>query len=154
LVVRIVNGLVCRGFPACLVPHLGDPPIAVASILGRQRQDGLGQPVLIGAGDDRIKLRAMRLANDPAGLAFRELMLLPDPLDRLPATFGAYKFPEEISFKTCFSSDRSAISHSSRTFLSPGPSSRVADPDQARHTSGAIGKTSARRCRLPGRQVK
>ena len=84
--------------------------------MGRQRQDGLGQPILIGTGDNRITLRATRLADDPAGLAFRELILLPDPLDSLPAPFGAYKFPEEISFKTCFSSDRSATSRFSRVF--------------------------------------
>ncbi len=36
------------------------------------------------------------------------MILLPNPLNRLPAPFGAYKFPEEMSLSTCFSSERSA----------------------------------------------
>ena len=95
---------------------MGDPPIAIAPVLRCQRQDGLCQPVLISTGDDRISLGATWLADDPAGLAFRDLVFFPDPLDSLPAPFGAYKFPEEMSFKTCFSSDRSATSRFSRAF--------------------------------------
>jgi hypothetical protein len=102
--------------PARLFEQLGDPPVAIAPILGRQRQNCLRQPVFVGSGNDRIALGTTVLADDPAGLAFRELILLPNPLDSLPASLGAYKFPEEISFSTCFSSDRSATSRFSRTF--------------------------------------
>jgi hypothetical protein len=76
----------------------------------------MGQPIFVSAGNERVTLRAAGLADDPAGLAFREPILLPDPLDRLPAPFGAYKFPEEMSFRTCFSSDRSATNRFRRTF--------------------------------------
>src|SRR5208282_3515512 len=75
--------------PARFVEHVGDPPIAIAPILRCQRQNGLCQPVLIGTGNDRVTLRATGLADDPAGLAFGELVFLPDPLDSLPAPFGA-----------------------------------------------------------------
>lgn len=55
--------------PARLVEQLGDPPVAIAPILGCQRQDGLGQPIFVSPGNDRITLRATGLADDPAGLA-------------------------------------------------------------------------------------
>ena len=59
--------------------------------------------------------RADRIAAN-FGVTFRELVLFPYPFDRLPPPFGAYKFPEEMSFKTCFSSDRSATKRRSRAF--------------------------------------
>jgi hypothetical protein len=40
------------------------------------------------------------LADDPAGVAFREAVLLPDAVDRLPAPLGGYKFPEATSANT------------------------------------------------------
>ena len=74
------------------------------------------QRILISTRYDRVTLRATRLTDDPAGLAFREPVLLTSPRNRLPAPFEAYKFPEAISLRTCFSSDRSATSLFSRPF--------------------------------------
>jgi hypothetical protein len=74
------------------------------------------QRIFIRTRYDRVALRSTRLADDPAGLALRELVLLTSPRNRLPAPFGAYKFPEEISLSTCFSRDRSATSRFSRAF--------------------------------------
>jgi hypothetical protein len=59
---------------------------------------------------------AAGLVDDPAGVAFGEPIILPDPLDCLSAPFGAYKFPDATSFRICFSSDRSATSRFRRTF--------------------------------------
>jgi hypothetical protein len=90
--------------------------MAVAPILGRQRQYGLRQPILVSAGDDRVTLRATRLADDPAGLAFRETILLPRSRHCLSAPFGAYKFPEEMSFSTGSFRDISATRRFNRAF--------------------------------------
>ena len=59
---------------------------------------------------------AAGLVDDPAGVAFGEPILLLDALNRPPAPFGAYKFPDATSFRICFSSDRSATSRFRRTF--------------------------------------
>jgi hypothetical protein len=40
------------------------------------------------------------LADDPAGVTFREVVLLPDAVHRLPASLGGYKFPEATSAST------------------------------------------------------
>ena len=63
-----------------------------------------------------VTLGSTWLADDPTGLAFREIVLLTDPRNRLSAPFGAYKFPEEMSFSTCFSSESSATRRLSRMF--------------------------------------
>jgi hypothetical protein len=39
-------------------------------------------------------------------LALGKIILRPRCTHRLPAPFGAYKFPSAMSFNTCFSSDR------------------------------------------------
>jgi hypothetical protein len=102
--------------PTGCIEQLSDPAIAIASILRSQSHDRLCQRIFIGSRNNGVTLRAPRLADEPAGLALRETILLPNPLDRLPAPFGAYKFPEAISFSTCFSRERSATSRFSRAF--------------------------------------
>jgi hypothetical protein len=77
-----------------LVGGLLNPAIAIAAVLHSQSHDGLHQAVFVSSHNDRVALRAAWLADDPAGVAFREPILLPNPLDRLPAPLGAYKFPE------------------------------------------------------------
>ena len=72
--------------------------------------------VYVGTRKGRVWLRAERRDEERAGLALREMVIVSKKIDRLQAKFGAYKFPEEISFSTCFSSDRSATSRFSRTF--------------------------------------
>jgi hypothetical protein len=61
-------------------------------------------------------LRAAVLTDDPASVTFREAVLLPNAVDRLPASLGGYKFPEATSASTCFSRDRSATSRRKRAF--------------------------------------
>ena len=75
-----------------------------------------GQPILVGRHGRHVALRAAVLADDPAGVTFRETVLLPDPVHRLPATLGGYKFPEATSASTCFSKDRSATRRRNRAF--------------------------------------
>ena len=87
-------------------------PLAVAPILRSQRYNGLRQRTFVSARNNTVTLHATRLADDPAGLTLRETVLLSNPINRLPAQVGAYKFPEAMSFNTCFSSDRSAITKS------------------------------------------
>ena len=93
-----------------------DASVTVTSVLRSQRDNGLCQRIFVSTQNDRVTLRATRLANEPAGLTLRENVLLPDPPNCLPAPFGAYKFPEAISFRTCFSRDKSATSRFSRVF--------------------------------------
>lgn len=83
--------------------------VAVVAVQHGKGQYRLGQRILVGSSNDCVALRATRLANEPAGMALGELILLPN-LRSLPAPFGAYKFPEMMSFNTCFSRDRSATS--------------------------------------------
>jgi len=66
------------------------------------------QSIFVRSNNDAVALRAAWLADQPAGVALRELVLLSSPDNRLPTPFGAYKFPDAISFRTCFSSERSA----------------------------------------------
>jgi hypothetical protein len=93
-----------------------DPPIAIAAIFGCQRYDRSCQRVFVCTDNRCVTLRTTWLADKPAGVTLRELVLLPNPFNRLPTPLGAYKFPEEMSFKTCFSSERSATKRRSRAF--------------------------------------
>jgi hypothetical protein len=88
----------------------GDPAIAVASVAGRKRHNGFGQHILVSTHRGHIALRSKGLADDPAGATFRQVILLTDRLDRLPASIARYKFPSVISMWICFSRDRSATS--------------------------------------------
>ena len=85
-------------------------------ILSRQLQDRSRQSIFVGPHDHAVTLRAARLADDPAGMAFRQAILRPCLFHRLPAPVGAYKFPSAMSFSTCFSIDRSATRRFNRTF--------------------------------------
>ena len=102
--------------PSRCLQQRGDAAVAVASVLGRQGDDGTGQRILVGRHGGHVALRAPVLADDPAGVTFREAVLLSDPSHRLPASLGGYKFPEATSASTCFSKDRSATSRRNRAF--------------------------------------
>lgn len=102
--------------PSGIVEQRRDPAIAIAAIFGGKRYDRSGQRIFARADNRRVTLRTTWLVDEPAGVTFREPVLLSSPFDRLPTSFGAYKFPEAISFKTCFSSERSATSRLSRMF--------------------------------------
>ena len=103
--------------PAACLQQGGDAAVAVAPVFGRQGDDGAGQLILVGQHGRHVALRAPVLADDPAGVTFREAVLLPDAIDRLPAPLGGYKFPEATSASTCFSKDRSATRRRNRAFL-------------------------------------
>jgi hypothetical protein len=94
----------------------GDVPIAVAAVLRGKSDDRAGQRVLVSLGNSRVALRAARLVDNPADVAFEEPVLLPDALNSLPVPFGAYKFPDATFFRICFSSDRLATRRFRRTF--------------------------------------
>jgi len=102
--------------PSCFLQKSGDPSIAIAAILRRQLQYRSRQPILVSTHDHTVTLRAARLTDDPAGMAFRQAILRPGFFHRLPAPFGAYKFPSAMSFSTCFSIDKSATSRFRRAF--------------------------------------
>ena len=102
--------------PASIGKQGRDPAIAIASVLGSKSDNRSRQRILIRPNDGRVSLCSAGLADDPAGVAFRETILLSNALDRPPAPLGAYKFPEATSFSTCFSSDRSATRRLRRTF--------------------------------------
>src|SRR3569833_2156943 len=78
--------------------------------------DGSGERILVSPHRGDVALCPPGLADDPAGVALREAVLLSDALNGLPAPLGAYKFPAATSLSTCFSSERSATSRRRRAF--------------------------------------
>lgn len=74
--------------PAVCLQQRGDAGVAVAPILGRQGNDGSGQPILVGRQGGHVALRTPVLTDDPAGVTFREAVLCSDTVDRLPASLG------------------------------------------------------------------
>jgi len=74
--------------PAVCLQQRGDTTVAIAPVLGGQGNDGSGQPILVGRHRRHVALRAAVLTDEPAGVTFREAVLLPDPGDRLPASLG------------------------------------------------------------------
>ncbi|MDX6459416.1 MAG: hypothetical protein QOE55_3113 [Acidobacteriaceae bacterium] len=107
---------VLANLPAISLQQRRDATIAIASVLRSQRDNRSRQRIFIGPDDGGVSLRPAGLANDPAGMTFRETVLLPDAPDCLAAPLGAYKFPEATSLSTCFSSARSATRRFRRTF--------------------------------------
>jgi len=90
--------------------------VAIPSVPRRHRDNRSRQPIFIGPDDRGVSLRSAGLVDDPAGRTFGQTVLCPNAFNRLPASLGAYKFPEATSLRTCFSSDRSATRRFSRTF--------------------------------------
>jgi hypothetical protein len=103
-----------------------DTAVAVPAIFGGKVDNVAGQIILVGLERGKVSLRSPRLPDDPAGQPFAQPVLLPSRIDRLPAPFGAYKFPDAMSLRTCFSSDRSATSFFSRLFSFSNCLSRLA----------------------------
>jgi hypothetical protein len=83
--------------PAACRQQRGDAAVAVASAFGRQGDDGAGQRILVGR---HVAVRTPVLADDPVGLTFRETVLPPDAVHRLPASLGGYTLPEATSAST------------------------------------------------------
>ena len=90
--------------------HRSYTAIAIAAILRGKEHNVAGQLVFIVLARWSVSLRSPWLADDPAGGALAQVILLLYSIYCLPATFRAYKFPSAMSFKTCISSDRSATS--------------------------------------------
>ena len=111
---------------AIFVQQGRDAAVAVPAILGGKVEDVAGQLILVWLERGKASLRSTRLPDDPAGQSLAQPILLPSRIDRLPAPFGAYKFPEAMSLRTCFSSDRSATSFLSRLFSLSNCFSRLA----------------------------
>jgi len=79
---------VVANLPATGPQQRGNPAVAMALVLGRQGDNGLGKHILVNPDRGDIALGSPRLADDPASMAFRQPMLLLDRLDRLPASIG------------------------------------------------------------------
>jgi tRNA threonylcarbamoyl adenosine modification protein YeaZ len=75
-----------------------------------------GQFIFISTDNGGVALRSAWLTDKPAGVPLRETILPPNAFNCLSAPFGAYKFPEATSLRTCFLSDRSATRRFRRTF--------------------------------------
>ena len=75
--------------PSPLAQHRRDPPIAVASILAGQLQDGSRQPIFVVALDRDVSLRPSPLPQQPARMPLRQPMLLPSMLYRATSPFRA-----------------------------------------------------------------
>lgn len=83
--------------------------------------DGMGQGIFVSPNGGHVTLCLTGLADDAAGVALREVVLLPDASHRLPTPLGAYKFPCAMSLRICFSSERSAICQRKRAFSRSKP---------------------------------
>jgi hypothetical protein len=80
---------ITANLPASFLKQRCDPTIAIASVLRSQRDNRSRQRIFIGPDDGGVSLRPAWLANDPAGMTFRETVLLPDAPDCLAAPLGA-----------------------------------------------------------------
>jgi hypothetical protein len=87
---------------------------------------GLRQRIFVHTDHHCVPLRTSWLTNQPTGMALRDPVLLTSPRNRLPTPFGAYKFPEAISLRTCLSSERSATRRFNRAFSFSRSFSRLA----------------------------
>ena len=127
---------ITANLPAGFGKKRPDPTIAIASITRSQRDNRARQRIFISPDDGGVSLRPAWLADDPAGMTFRETVLLPNALlDCLAAPLGAYKFPKATSLSTCFSSERSATRRfRRRRSRVAAPSSAWPDQVQARRT--------------------
>ena len=86
--------------PAVCLQQRGDTAVAIAPVIGRQSDDGAGQRILVGRHGRHVALRAAVLTDDPASVTLREAVLLPNAVDRRPASLGGYKFPAATSAST------------------------------------------------------
>ena len=102
--------------PTSITQHGRDPAIAVAPILGRERDDVRGQQFFISPTVRHLPLGRAMLAEHTAGEPFRDAELLPDVIDAPTAAGGAQKFPEAASRRISFSSVRSDTAFRSRSF--------------------------------------
>ena len=65
---------------------------------------------LVGTNRGNTTLRFPRLAENPAGMTFRELIFPSDRFDGLSAPVGRYKLSSATSLRIRFSRDRSVTS--------------------------------------------
>src|SRR4051794_37784321 len=102
--------------PACDLQQSGDATVAIAPILRGKGHDGSGECIFVSPHRGHVALGPTGLADQAAGVALREAVLVTDALHGLTASLGAYKFPAATSLSTRFSSERSATSRRRRAF--------------------------------------
>jgi len=68
--------------PARLVQLDGDPPVAVAAVLTGEGNNRSGQFVFIGLNQPLVALRSSPLPQQPAGMPFRDRVVLTGMPDR------------------------------------------------------------------------
>ncbi len=101
---------------ATVVEYGRHPTVTVAAVVRCNQDNVPGQFFLIGLQCANVSLRSTWLPDNPAGSALAQVITALRCINSLPASLGAYKFPSAMSFRTCFSSDRSSISFFSWPF--------------------------------------
>ena len=111
--------------PASLPQQRSNPPIAIAAVLERQRDDIGRQSRLVVRRSGDLALGRAMLPERAAGKPFGNPELLPDALDAGSTAGGAYQFPEAASFRISFSSVRSDTALRRRAFSASRSFSRL-----------------------------
>ena len=112
--VEAVNQVLDRGhsvaanLPTAGLQQCRDASVAIAAVLGRQRNDRLRERILVSTHRRHIALHSSGLAHDAAGFALRDLEPFLQHAHGASASLGAHQFPEATSLSIAFSSDRSA----------------------------------------------
>lgn len=102
--------------PAIRSEQRRNPLVAIASIAGRQLDDGEGQRILIVGTHRLAPLRRAMLLQQTAGPAFRDAEPAAGMFNELTLARGPYQFPSAASFKIALSSSASASSRFNLAF--------------------------------------
>jgi len=89
--------------------------VAVAPVFTGQRDDGFGEPLLIGARGGLVALGSPRLADQPARMPFTQ-SLVSSVVDGYTVPLGTQKFPCAMSFRVGLSTVRSATARRNSAF--------------------------------------
>lgn len=102
--------------PTGVPQQSGDPAIAIAAVLGGERDDVGGESRLINRRRWNLALCGSMLTKNTTRKAFGDAMLGNDMIHAGSAAGGAYQFPEAASFRINFSSVRSETARRSCLF--------------------------------------
>jgi hypothetical protein len=102
--------------PAGITQQGGHPAIAVATILLGERDDVVGEPLLVICPAWHLAMRRSMLPKHPAYPSLGDRQLTPQLINATPPPRGAQKFPRAASCKISLSSVRSEIARRSRAF--------------------------------------
>ena len=111
--------------PAGSGQHRRYPAIAVAAILGGERDDVGGESRFVIERRGNLALRGPMLSQNPASQALGHAILGDHMVHAGAATGGAYQFPEAASLRISFSSVRSETARRSRVFSPSNSFSRL-----------------------------